>query len=92
MDYITTTGLRTQTSSLIKKLAQGKTVKLVHRSKVLGDIRPKRNTHEKPVNLKAFIAAVDALGDRFRHIPKDPKKRDAIYRKRLEEKYGRSIS
>ena len=40
MDFITTTELRTKTTQLVLSLSQGKTTKLIHRSKIIADIIP----------------------------------------------------
>lgn len=40
MQYITTTELRTKSSKLIETLREGKSVNLIHRSKVVGKVQP----------------------------------------------------
>jgi len=42
MDYITTTNLKAQSSELINTLKKGGVVSLIHHSKILGVIKPKR--------------------------------------------------
>ncbi len=46
MNYITTTELRTKTTWLVAILKKGESVFLIHRSKIIGEIRPIRK--QKP--------------------------------------------
>lgn len=88
MNYITTTDLRTQSSQLVQSLKQGKKVSLVHRSQIIGEISP-IHSDAKPFDLKRFREFIKAVK------PEDIlsyKKRDEIYRKHLEKKYGKDIS
>ena len=41
MQYITTTQLRTESKELVKVLQEGRSVDLIHRSRVVGEIKPK---------------------------------------------------
>ena len=54
MNLITTTELRTRTSELIKALLAGESVDLIHRSQILGEIKPKNisqnHLRRKPSN------------------------------------------
>jgi len=85
MDYITTTDLRTKSSTLIETLQKGRTVRLIHRSKVVGFIKP---GEEKPFNAKKFIEATKGL-----KLPKTTyAQREKIYRKHIMEKYGKGLS
>lgn len=87
MQYITTTQLRTESSKLVKTLKTGGTLRLIHRSQVIGEIIP---TYEpKPFNPDDFEKFLNRLK------PKklvSRKNRDKIYRKHLEDKYGKSLS
>lgn len=86
MDSITTTHLRTQSSELINTLKKGGTVSLIHRSKVVGIIKPKKEI--KPFNAKEFKKLAKSL-----NLPKTTyAQREKIYRKHLMEKYGKGIS
>lgn len=88
MQYITTTDLRTQSSHLVALLSQGRKTALVHRSKIIGEILP------VPPGAKLFDVK------KFRKFIKGPsyqrdlsyEERDVVYRKHLEEKYGKGIS
>ena len=87
MDYISTTELRTKSSQLIEALGKGITVSLIHRSKVVGEIKPKRES-AKPFDPMAFKKLADEL-----NLPKlSYKEREKRYRKHMMEKYGKSIS
>lgn len=88
MNYITTTNLRTQSRQLVNSLKYGEKISLIHRSKIIGEIIP----------IQANINTFDLK--KFRKFTKNTKiknnlsyqQRDALYRKHLEEKYGKDIS
>ncbi|MEK7551372.1 MAG: hypothetical protein AAB532_02130 [Patescibacteria group bacterium] len=89
MDYITTTNLRTQSSQLISTLKKGGSVSLIHRSKVVGVIKPKKE--QKPFT-KSDIDSLRQLAKDL-HLPKTSYvERDRRYRVSLMEKYGKNIS
>ena len=89
MEYITTTQLRTNSSQLVKSLKRGGTVSLIHRSKVIGAIKPAQASFVTITDIADFRKALHAAKLR-KLIPKS--QREKIYRKRLEEKYGKGIS
>ncbi len=87
MQVITTTELRTKSKELVKALQEGQSVDLIHRSKVVGQIKPKMYD-PKPFDPEAFEKAVRGL-----NLPKTSyAQREKIYRKHLMEKYGKGIS
>lgn len=87
MQYITTTQLRTQSKKLVKTLQEGRSVDLVHRSKVVGEIKPKIYD-PKPFNAKRFLKIVEKL-----NLPKlTPRQIEARYRKAMMKKHGQSLS
>ena len=89
MDYITTTGLRTKSTQLVSSLSKGNTISLIHRSKIIGEIKPKKETR---VLIKTDIKQLKKLADLI-NLPKfSYKERDRIYRKHLMEKYGKGLS
>ena len=91
MNYITTTDLRTKSTELIKTLKEGKRISLVHRSRVVGEIRPAypEETERKTItDVKKFEEAFRKLKPK-RLIPR--KDRDKVYRKHLMEKYGKGL-
>lgn len=89
MNYITTTQLRTKSSELVNSLSKGNSVSLVHRSRIIGEIRPKKETKsltKKDINeLKKLAAELKLPKTSYRQ-------RDAKYRKRLIRKYGQDLS
>jgi antitoxin (DNA-binding transcriptional repressor) of toxin-antitoxin stability system len=87
MDYITTTQLRTKSSALVSSLEKGDEIKLVHRSKIVGIIKP-APLEGKPFDAEKFKNAIKNL-----NLPKTTyAQRDKIYRAHLEKKYGKSLS
>ena len=86
MEYITTTELRTKSPELIKALRKGKTITLLHRSEVVGDIKPAKHK-AKPFDVKKFKKLIEALD----LPPTTPAQREKIYREHLEKKYGKYI-
>lgn len=87
MEYITTTSLRTQSSQLVKALQQGSTVTLIHRSKVIGVIDPAK-PELKQFDAEGFKEALQGL--KIGHTTYE--EREKIYRKHIEEKYGKNLS
>ena len=87
MDYITTTNLRTQSSKLVNELKKGNSVSLIHRSKIVGVIKP-AYPEGKPFSVEKFKKLVERL-----NLPKTTyKEREKIYRAHLEKKYGKGLS
>ena len=90
MQIVTMTELARKTGKVIKALDEGKELTLLYRSKVIGTIKPERKpkvmTEKK---FKELEKALSALKPR-KLIPRN--KRDEVYRKRLEEKYGPRVS
>ena len=87
MDYITTTNLRTKSSKLVEALKKGKSVKLIHRSQVVGEIKPK--IEEKAFDAQVFRRTLEKIKP-SKVLPRS--EREKVYRKHLEEKYGKDIS
>lgn len=88
MNYITTTQLRTNSSDLVELLMTGQSVELIHRSKVIGQIKP--NTDEDP---KVFSAKRIAKIVADMNLPKlSYKEREKRYRNHLMQKYGKGLS
>ncbi|MBI2600985.1 hypothetical protein HYW42_03450 [Candidatus Daviesbacteria bacterium] len=86
MQYITTTELRTKSSKLVKTLKGGGTLRLIHRSKVIGQIMP--IYEPKPFDAKKFEKLVKNL-----KLPKTTyAQREKIYRAHLMKKYGKGLS
>jgi len=91
MIYITTTELRTKSSELVKNLQNGAKISLIHRSKVIGVIQPVEE-ELKLVDGATFQKAVKALQKLKPKKLIPVEKRDEVYRKHLEEKYGKNLS
>lgn len=88
--FITTTQLREQSSSVVEKLLKGEDITLVHRSKIIGEIIPKREAIKELT--KDDIDHLQRLARKM-NLPKlSYKERDKLYRKHLLEKYGENIS
>lgn len=89
-NYITTTQLRTKTSDLVELLLAGEEIDLVHRSKLIAKIQPKKigaKTLTKKDIEELKILAREINLPRFSY-----KEREKRYRKHLMEKYGKSLS
>ena len=88
MQTITTTQLRTKSSELIKSLEKGDSISLIHRSKIVGVIKPR----EEPKALtRADISKLQKLAEEL-NLPKTTyAQRERRYRKHLMEKYGKGL-
>lgn len=90
MNFVSTTELRTKSSELIKSLKKGESVSLIHRSKVVGVIKPAQTeskvfTAEK---IKELERAVEEL-----NLPRTSyAEREKRYRSHLVKKYGQGLS
>lgn len=86
MQVITTTQLRTKSKDLVKTLQEGHSVDLIHRSMLVGEIKPVESK-PKLFNAKRFKKLVDKL-----NLPRTTyAQREKIYRDRLIKKYGKGI-
>jgi hypothetical protein len=89
MQVITTTQLRTKSKQLIKTLEEGYSVDLIHRSKVVGEIKPK--DEPKVLTLKD-IKQIEKIADEL-NLPKTTyAQREKNYRKHIMDKYGKGLS
>lgn len=89
MDTITTTNLRTQSSLLVNTLKKGGVVSLIHRSKVVGLIKPQK---EAKTLTKTDIKQIRDIAQNL-DLPKmSYEKRELLYRKQLIDKYGKGLS
>ena len=89
MDYITTTNLRTQSSKLIDTLKKGGSVSLIHRSKVVGSIKPSKKIK---TFTKESILKLKKLAEELNLPELSYDERENKYRKHLMENYGKDIS
>lgn len=91
MQYITTTELRTNAKELIEQLKNGKTVKLLHRSRVIGSIKPEEEmTKQNKPNAKEFMMAMEDLARETPHNTDEELAKN--YREHMEKKYGKYLS
>ncbi|MBI2597447.1 hypothetical protein HYW41_04780 [Candidatus Daviesbacteria bacterium] len=89
MQVITTTQLRTKSKELVKALQEGCSVDLIHRSKVIGILKPAQEP--KPLT-KEDIDSLKKLAQKL-NLPKlSYKERGRRYGKYLMGKYGKSLS
>ncbi len=87
MQLITTTELRTKTTELVKALREGRSVDLIHRSRVVGEIKPKIQD-PKPFDPDKVAEIAKKL-----NLPKlSYKERERRYRAHLMKKYGKDLS
>jgi antitoxin (DNA-binding transcriptional repressor) of toxin-antitoxin stability system len=87
MNHITTTDLRTKSSELIASLENGKSVSLVHRSKIVGKIMPASDVTNKKINAKSLQETISNLD--LPQLSSD--EIDKRYRKAMMQKHGKSI-
>lgn len=87
MQVITTTELRTKSKQLIKALSEGQSVDLIHRSKVIGQIKPKMED-PKPFDAAKFTKIVEKL-----NLPTLTQRQiEARYRAAMMKKHGKGLS
>ncbi len=87
MQVITTTQLRTKSKELVKVLQDGRSVDLIHRSRVIGEIRPKIYD-PKPFDPDKFLKIVEKL-----NFPRLTSRQiEARYRAAMMKKNGQSFS
>lgn len=87
MQVITTTQLRTKSKELVKILQEGRSVDLIHRSKVVGEIKPKIND-PKPFDPDKVAKIAKKL-----NLPNlSYTERERRYRAHLMRKYGKGLS
>ena len=87
MNLITTTELRTKTASLVENLLKGKEVELIHRSKVIGTIKPIETQRVKKINsaqLQKKINKLDLPSLTLKEI-------DRRYRTAMMKKHGQGL-
>ncbi|MCL4390262.1 MAG: hypothetical protein M1484_02530 [Patescibacteria group bacterium] len=87
MQYITTTQLRTMTTDLIASLAAGESVELVHRSKIVGEIKPKK-LDPRPFDPNEFFRIMK--GSKLKKYTTAQMERN--YREHIMKKYGQGFS
>ncbi len=87
MQVITTTELRTKSKELVKVLQEGHSVDLIHRSRVVGEIKPKIYD-PKPFDPEKFARIVKKL-----NFPKlTPRQIETRYKAAMMKKHGQGLS
>lgn len=87
MQVITTTQLRTRSKELVKALQEGRSVDLIHRSRVVGEIKPKIYD-PKPFDPDKFLKIVEKL-----NFPRLTLKQIEVrYRIAMMKKHGKGLS
>ncbi|MBI5619875.1 hypothetical protein HY950_02850 [Candidatus Gottesmanbacteria bacterium] len=90
MPYVTTTELRTKMPEIIGALLAGESIDLIHRSRLIGEIKPQKYQN-KPLT-REDIAEIKAAAKKL-NLPKlTDKQLLSNYRKHIMEKYGKGIS
>lgn len=89
MEYITTTQLRTKSSQLVDALKKGDKVSLLHRSQIIGVIKPAQLAESPPINVEEFRKFLKGIKPK-KLIPRS--QREKVYRAHLEKKYGKNLS
>ena len=85
MQIITTTELRTKSKNLVRVLREGKSVDLIHRSRIVGEIKPK--SQGKIFDTKKFLKAISGL-----NLPSLSDEEIAKrYREEMEKKHGKGL-
>lgn len=87
MQVITTTELRTKSKELVKVLQEGRSVDLIHRSRVIGEIKPKIYD-PKPFDPDKFAKIVKKLN--FQKLT--TRQIEARYRVAMMKKHGQDLS
>ena len=90
MNIITSTELRTKMPEVIATILSGGSIDLVHRSKIVGEIKPKKY-QAKPLTA-ADIRHIKILAQKLRLPKLSYKEREKRYRKHVMEKYGKGLS
>jgi len=87
MQQITATQLRTKSKDLFEALERGKSVDLIKKSKIIGEIRPKKEEKYKIFNAKRFMKNAKAM-----NLPKlTNKEMEKNYREHMMKKYGKYL-
>ena len=87
MNYITTTELRTKSKDILKALEEGHSIDLIHRSRIVGEIRPKIED-PKPFNTSEAAKIAERMN--LPHL--SPKQIEARYRAAMNKKHGKGLS
>ena len=90
MQLITTTQLRTRSKELIATLLAGRSVNLIHRSKIIAEVRPKEN--EPRIFTRKDAEEIKAIAHKL-NLPKlSYAEREKAYRAAMVKKHGKNFS
>ncbi len=87
MNYITTTGLRTKSSSLVDSLKKGQAVSLIHRSTIIGKIVPASDANLKTIQAESLEVKIQKLD----HPRLNLNEIDRRYRAAMMKKHGKGL-
>lgn len=90
MDMISSTDVRTKMPEVIATLLAGGSIDLVHRSKMIGEIKPKK--YQRKIFTKESLERLKTLTKKLNFPKLTDKQIEARYRKHLMEKYGAGLS
>ena len=90
MNIITSTELRTKTPKVIETLLNGGVIDIIHRSKIVGEIRPKKQNQK--ILTSKNIQELILLAKKMNISKLSYKQRETRYRKQFMKKYGKSLS
>lgn len=90
MNIITATELRTKMPQVIATLLNGGVIDIIHRSKIVGEIRPKKQNQK--IMTEKSIRKLKQLAKKM-SLPKiSHTERERSYRKYMTTRYGKSLS
>ena len=87
MDFITTTELRTKTTELVNALTHGQSVRLIHRSRIVGTFQPIQGDRDT-FDAREFAQLAKESSKIHGDIPKSRTAQEKIYREHLIGKYA----
>lgn len=90
MNLITTTELRTQIPEVIMALLAGESINLIHRSRLIGEIKPQKYQN-KPLTEKDIVDII-ATAKKLNFPKLTDKQLKNNYRKHMMKKYGKGLS
>lgn len=89
MQAISTTQLRTKSKDLIATLLSGRSVDLIHRSKVIGEVKPSK---KEPKTLSATdIEKIIKIAKSLKLPKLTDRQLEANYRRHIVKKYGKGL-
>jgi hypothetical protein len=87
MEFITTTELRTKSPQLLDQLSLGRSIRLIHRSKFVGIIKPANKNRYKTISSQNLQEKIDNLSLPLLTI----KEIDRRYRIAMTKKHGQGL-